>query len=324
MILLNLIGWLLLLYGVVAIIVKFAKVKDSNGNKLNLPAGWASLIFGLVVVGILSCIVKIDAQSVGILQTPNGVNPTPLKTGWHLVAPWCKVSDMDKTVWVYTFTQSPKEGAKADEDAIESQSLDQFKIFVDISITWKIDEDQAPWIFQNISDADGGSNGRYQWIDENIIRTNTKAVVTDVIKNYNVIEAVVYKRDSCETQINIQLVKLFAKSKLELVSAKIREIHYNKDYEKAINDVQIAEKEKERLVNVTLQQQELLKQESIKKDIAIQKAEGEARALQIKGNSISSNPKIIDLEWINKWNGQLPTYMMGQGQGVMINLNKGQ
>ena len=29
-----------------------------------------------------------------------------------------------------------------------------------------------------------------------------------------------------------------------------------------------------------------------------------------------------ELEWINKWNGELPTYMMGSGQGVMFNLSK--
>jgi hypothetical protein len=66
----------------------------------------------------------------------------------------------------------------------------------------------------------------------------------------------------------------------------------------------------------------LLKQASINKEIAIQQAEGEAKALQIKGSSIASNPKIIELEWINKWNGELPTYMLGSGQGIMLNFNK--
>ena len=30
--------------------------------------------------------------------------------------------------------------------------------------------------------------------------------------------------------------------------------------------------------------------------------------------------KIIQLEWINKWDGALPNYMMGNGQGVILNL----
>jgi hypothetical protein len=35
--------------------------------------------------------------------------------------------------------------------------------------------------------------------------------------------------------------------------------------------------------------------------------------------SISGNPKIIQLEWINKWNGELPRYMLGSAQGIILN-----
>lgn len=101
----------------------------------------------------------------------------------------------------------------------------------------------------------------------------------------------------------------------------IREIFYNPEYEKALNQKKLAEQEVLRLVEVTKQKEEQLKQSSIDKDMKIQEAEGEARALQIKGNSISSNPKIIQLQWIEKWDGALPTYMMGSGsQNVMLNL----
>jgi regulator of protease activity HflC (stomatin/prohibitin superfamily) len=70
---------------------------------------------------------------------------------------------------------------------------------------------------------------------------------------------------------------------------------------------------------VTRQKEELNKQAEIDKDIQITKAQGEAEALKIKGQSISSNPKIVELEWINKWDGKLPTYMLGN-QGVMLSM----
>jgi len=84
----------------------------------------------------------------------------------------------------------------------------------------------------------------------------------------------------------------------------------------------LAEQEALRLIEVTKQKEEKLLQYKIDKDIAIQYAEGEAKALQIKGNAINRNPKIIKLEWINKWNGQLPTYMMGKDNGIILNVNK--
>lgn len=75
-----------------------------------------------------------------------------------------------------------------------------------------------------------------------------------------------------------------------------------------------------RLVEVTRQREELKKQEAINKDIAILKAEGEAKALQIKGNSISSNPKIIQLQWIDKWDGTLPHTMLSNGGSYILDM----
>jgi len=110
--------------------------------------------------------------------------------------------------------------------------------------------------------------------------------------------------------------------KLVIVQVDLREVYYNPEYELAINAKKLAEQEALRLFEVTKQKEEQLKQAEIEKNIAIQKAEGEAKALEIKGTSIAANPKIIQLEWINKWNGQLPTYMMGEGNGVILDLGK--
>jgi regulator of protease activity HflC (stomatin/prohibitin superfamily) len=103
----------------------------------------------------------------------------------------------------------------------------------------------------------------------------------------------------------------------------LREVFYNEQYETAINNKKLAEQEALRLVEVTKQREELKKQESINKDIEIIKAEGTSKALQIKGQAITANPKIIGLEWINKWDGHLPTYMMGSGQQVIMAMPDG-
>ena len=60
----------------------------------------------------------------------------------------------------------------------------------------------------------------------------------------------------------------------------------------------------------------------LQKEIQILNAEGEAEALQIKGASVSSNPKIVQLEWIQKWDGKLPEIMTGDGNGLLLNIDK--
>lgn len=43
--------------------------------------------------------------------------------------------------------------------------------------------------------------------------------------------------------------------------------------------------------------------------IAIAKAEAEA--IEIKGSALRNNPSVLELNKIDKWNGELPQYMTG-------------
>ena len=309
---------LLLVYGIVALVV-------SATSESKLKYGSISLVFGVLGIIVSSMITVIDAQSTGIVVKPNGVDDEELHTGWHFIWPWNDVYKMDKTIWIYTFAQQVGEGQQAHEDAIWAPTGDGFKLGYDISVTWKIDPDKASWIYANVSEQDGDDASRYKWIEQNIIRAYTKSALTSCTKNYNVIEGYSTKRDSIQKQTFKILSEEIATKGLILEAVNIREVHYNSGYEKAINDKKLAEQEALRLVDVTKQKNELLTQAKIEKDIVIQRAEGEAKALQIKGNSITSNPRIIELELINRWNGIMPTTLITSGnggQGLILNLAK--
>ena len=332
--LIGLLGFLCVVYGIFSYVSVFINkhiVENNNMQPNEREYGWKkrdlypnfkfglpSIIIGVCLFIISNIIVKIGATEVGVLVTPAGVNQKSMLTGWHIVAPWNNVYTLTKTAQVYTFAQSTKEGQKSYEDAIWTPTSEGIKLGYDISVNFQIDENKAAWIYANIPGKD--SDEKYKWLEENVIRSSTKMAMSTIVKDYSVIDAYTLKRDSIQTRVNRDLVNLLAEKKIILFEAGIREVHYNPEYEKAINNKKLAEQEALRLVDVTRQKQELLKQAGIDKDIVIQTAQGEAEALKIKGNSITTNPRIIELEWINKWDGALPTYMMGSGQGVMINL----
>ena len=318
MVLLKIITFLIALYGLVGLI--FSKF-NFNGKAIKFPLDLASLILGSVFFILLTLIIKVGGQETGVVITPKGVSSDEIKTGWHLMPWWNDVKMMDKTVWTYTFAQSIKEGQKEGEDAIWAPTKDGIKLGYDVTVTWKINENEASWIYSNISGQDDNEDARYKWIEDNIIRSYSKSALTSITKDYNTIEAYSTKRDEIQKRTFEALSKEASdNAKIIVVAVNIREVHYNKDFEAAINNKKLAEQEALRLVDVTRQREEMLKQASINKDIAIQQAEGEAKALQIKGNAVASNPKIVDLEWINKWDGSLPTYLMGNGQGVIMSM----
>jgi len=321
----KIISFLILFYGLIGLIISFLKISSDNENatnhRLHLPFhSWAIGIGGFAFF-ITMIIVRIGAQDAGVVVTPRGVDDEELHTGWHVVMPWNSVYTMDKTVWVYTCAHSSKEGNKPDADAIWAPTKDGIKMGFDVSVSWKIIANEASWIYANISENDGGDSGRYLWLEENVIRPKLKSAMALTVSEYTPIEAYSTKRQQIQDQIIRKMRDEVKGYKLIIEQVDMREVFYNPEYETAINAKKLAEQEVLRLVEVTRQKEEQLKQASINKDIAIQQAEGEAKSLQIKGTSIAQNPKIIELEWINKWDGKLPNYMMGNGQGIMMNLN---
>lgn len=312
------IAWALLLYGVAGLVLK--QLKNKQGESFILPFWKATIPFGIILVIVVSIIVRIDPQQVGIVVKPTGVEDEEIHTGWHIIAPWNDVHKMDKTVWVYTCAHSSNDGARPSADAIWAPTKDGIKMGFDVSISWRIDPNEASWIYQNVTESDGGNSGRYIWLEENVIRTKLKSALALTVSNYSPIEVYSTKREEIQQKVAERIKLEIEPYKLILDQIDLREVYYNADYENAINNKKLAEQEALRLVEVTKQKEEQLKQAEIEKNIAIQKAEGEAKALQIKGNSLSMNPKIIQLEWINKWDGKLPQYMMGNGQGVILSL----
>lgn len=316
MVLFKVVAWLILVYGIIALVAK--KARPSG---FDLPFALPAILAGAILVVMLSLIVVVGPQEVAVVTTPSGVRSEPLHTGWHVIAPWNDIHYMDKTVWVYTCANSIGEGEKPNSDAIWAPTKDGIKLGFDVSVSWRIDANEAPWIYQNVTENDGGRSGRYLWLEENVIRAKLKSALALTVSGYTPIEAYSTKRNDIQQEILNRIKDECKQYRIIIDNVDVREVYYNEEYEKAINAKKLAEQEALRLIEVTKQKEEQLKQATIDKNIAIEKAKGESEALKIKGQSISSNPKIIELEWINKWNGQLPTYMMGNGQGIMVNLN---
>lgn len=317
---------------------EFLRVQQGGGNRgktappeLNLPFTIPAAITSAVVFVLFTLfwifIQQIDGQSVGVVTTPAGVKQEPLHTGWRVVMPWWDVHIMDKTLWVYTCAQKVADGQKKDDDAIWAPTSEGIKMGFDISASWKIDANQAPWIYQNVTPQDGNEASRYIWLEENVIRAKLKSCLALTVSEYTPIQTYSMKRQEIQDKVLAKMKKELSTWRIILDQIDIREVYYNPKYEEEIKNKKVQEQKALTLIEVTKQKNELLIQARIDKDIVIQAAQGEAEALKIKGNAINQNPKIITLEWINKWDGQLPTYWMGGGAGAsnpMFMINMGE
>jgi regulator of protease activity HflC (stomatin/prohibitin superfamily) len=107
-----------------------------------------------------------------------------------------------------------------------------------------------------------------------------------------------------ESKMNIYPIKI--------VAASITNISFSEEYEKAIEAKQVAEQNSKKAVYVAIEAKNMA-------DAKVNEARGEAESKRLV--SLTVTPKILALEWIKKWDGDLPQVMSGNAQGLMLNMN---
>ena len=317
---------LAILYFCVAKVVNSIAKKEKSDT--HIPDSALFLILPIIVLVCNAFLTVVPAQQCGVVITPAGVKQETYNTGWHIIMPWYKVELMEKTAQVYTCARRTSGDGNYKEykaEATQSETvwtptIDGIKMGFDISASWRIDPEYAWWIYDNVSETDGADKGRFYWLEENVIKPKLKSALALTTSKYTPIQVYSTSREEIQSYVLERMKKDILSYHLILEQIDIREVYYNSDYEKAINDKKLQEQKALTLVEVTKQKEELRKQAEIEKDIQITKSQGEAEALRIKGQSVASNPKIVELEWIEKWDGKLPTYMLGNGQGIMLNM----
>jgi regulator of protease activity HflC (stomatin/prohibitin superfamily) len=115
---------------------------------------------------------------------------------------------------------------------------------------------------------------------------------------------IVENRDVVRREIELQLRNILDDTYFMNVQFQITNIDFDDDFETAIKDKQVAEQNALKAKNVTIQVEEQAKQTKIK-------AQAEAEAMSIKAAALESNPKLVNYEAVQKWDGKMPQYMLG-------------
>ena len=145
-------------------------------------------------------------------------------------------------------------------------------------------------------------------IQESVKSVTAQYTATDLVQKRQVV------KDSIEALISERLSPLGVR----LDTLNITDFAFSQEFNNAIEAKVKAEQEalrsKQELekVKVVAQQAEVAARG--RKAAAILEAEGEAKAIQIQGDALRQNPQVLELRRIARWNGTLPTTLMG-GEG---------
>ena len=115
---------------------------------------------------------------------------------------------------------------------------------------------------------------------------------------------IVENRDAVRREIETTLRKTLDGNYFMNVQFQLVDIDFDDDFENAIKEKQVAEQNALKAKNVTIQVEEQANQTKIK-------AEADAEAMRIKANALERNPKLVNYEAVQKWDGKMPQYMLG-------------
>lgn len=114
-------------------------------------------------------------------------------------------------------------------------------------------------------------------------------------------EELIIKREDVKEQIKANLAERLVKN--NIIVDEINIVAF--DFSRAFNDAIEAKVTAEQL---KLKAERDLERIRIEADQKVVEAEGKAKAIRTEAQALSSNPKVVELRWIEKWDGKVPTY----------------
>lgn len=129
------------------------------------------------------------------------------------------------------------------------------------------------------------------------------ASVKDVLGQYTA-DNIVSERAALQKKATAHVVEKLLARYVVVTGVEFTDIQFQPEYERAVEAKVVAIQHAERAKNETEEIRE-------KKEQAILTAQGEAESMRIKANALASNPKLVEFEAVQKWDGKLPQYMMG-------------
>jgi prohibitin 2 len=240
------------------------------------------VIAGLLLLAFMFCTRTVDTGQVGVVTMFGKVTGEVLEEGLHIINPVKTVTSLNLRVVNTT-------------ERTECFSKDLQVVTITYTLLTRLPKENAINVFQNIG-LDYVGRVIMPRIQE-VVKQQTAAYnAENLISNRNEIRLAIVKgvRDRLSGVVDIE-------------DFAISNVNFSKEYEKAIEEKQVAAQQALRAEN-ELQRAKI---DAMKR---IAEAEGEAKAIQVRGEALSRNPAVVQLEAIQKWNGVSPQSVMLSGE----------
>lgn len=261
------------------------KLKDMSVGQISLLA----LLALIVVITVFSSFYTIKSTERGVLSTFGKISPGVIEDGLHVKIPFIQ------TVKKVNVQQKKFDGKE------NSYTRDVQTSEVQYTINYDLVRENVNNLIKNVGED----------YHNRIVVPFIRSAMKEAFGNFAATE-IVENRDAVRREIENALRRTLDSNYFINVQFQLVDIDFDDDFENAIKEKQVAEQQALKAKNVTIQIEEQAKQTKIR-------AEADAEAIRIKAKALESNPKLVEYEAVQKWDGKMPQYMMGNSL-PLINL----
>ena len=251
-----------------------SKMREVKVGKIffKIAIGLAALVIVLGVFG------TVGAGERGILLQFGAVQDKVFDEGLYLKIPFIQtVVKMDVKI-------------QKDEVPASASSKDLQVVTSKIALNYHLDPGSVNKIWQEV-----GKN-----YNTRIIAPSIQEGVKAVTARFTA-EELITKREEVKEQIKANLTDRLFERSIIVDEFNIIDFEFSPAFNEAIEAKVKAEQLK-------LKADRDLERIKIEKEQMIAAAQGKAEAIRIEAQALKQNPQVVELRWIEKWNGEVPTY----------------
>jgi regulator of protease activity HflC (stomatin/prohibitin superfamily) len=233
-----------------------------------------------------------------------GVSDRPLGVGTYFTPFGTNIYEYPVFTNTYTYTRSGNESSPTNEE-FNFQDKNGLGLSADIAVSYSVNTVLAPKLFQKYrTDAEGIIAGPLRNAIRNALVNRAAAMGVDEIygpRKQELLTTVQNDVASYFAPYGLNVEKLFWAGNVRVPDVVLTQIN-----NKIANEQQaLAAQAQVATIQAEAQQR-------------IAAAEGEAKAIQLQGDTLRSNPAVLQLRAIEKWDGHLPSVTSGATPFIQI------
>ncbi len=171
---------------------------------------------------------------------------------------------------------------------------------ISVALTYALDSNTAHTIYKEVGK---------DWADR-LLPQVVLGALKDAIGKWEA-EKLITNREVAQLEAEQAIRESMKDKHVSIKAFQITNIDYSDQFEKAVEEKVIAQQKAIEEANRTKQVEEQAKQ-------TIERATAEAKSINIRATALEKNAKLIELEAVNKWDGKLPQYMLGDSVPFII------